>query len=69
MTDWVPALASFPGPRYLAFVSALEADIGAGRVNNNASAQFGLEGGSRAIANNGRGSDTTVVGAGIRTVF
>src|SRR5882762_2012767 len=32
MTDWVPALASFPGPRYLAFVSALEADIAAGRV-------------------------------------
>src|SRR5216683_643524 len=32
MTDWVPALASFPGPRYLAFVSALEADLAAGRV-------------------------------------
>ena len=32
MTDWVPSLASLPGPRYLAFVAALEADIGAGRV-------------------------------------
>ena len=32
MTDWVPALAKFPGPRYLAFVSALEADIASGRV-------------------------------------
>jgi DNA-binding transcriptional MocR family regulator len=32
MTDWVPALASLPGPRYLAFVLALEADIAAGRV-------------------------------------
>ncbi|MDP3692504.1 MAG: PLP-dependent aminotransferase family protein, partial [Bradyrhizobium sp.] len=32
MTDWVPSLASLPGPRYLAFVVALEADIGAGRV-------------------------------------
>jgi DNA-binding transcriptional MocR family regulator len=32
MTNWVPVLASRPGPRYLAFVSALEADIAAGRV-------------------------------------
>src|ERR1700738_2849758 len=32
MTDWVPVLASLPGPRYLAFVAALEADIAAGRV-------------------------------------
>jgi DNA-binding transcriptional MocR family regulator len=32
MTDWTPALASLPGPRYLAFVSALEADIASGRV-------------------------------------
>jgi DNA-binding transcriptional MocR family regulator len=32
MTDWVPSLASLPGPRYLAFVSALEADIAAGRI-------------------------------------
>ncbi len=32
MTDWVPALASLPGPRYLAFVPALEADIASGRV-------------------------------------
>jgi len=32
MTDWVPSLASLPGPRYLAFVAALEADIGSGRV-------------------------------------
>ena len=32
MTDWVPSLASLPGPRYLAFVAALEADIGAGWV-------------------------------------
>src|ERR1700724_4270372 len=32
MTDWVPALASLPGPRYLAFVLALEADIAAGQV-------------------------------------
>src|ERR1700729_2809956 len=32
MTDWVPTLASIPGPRYLAFVLALEADIAAGRV-------------------------------------
>lgn len=43
--------------------------IGAGRVNNNVSAQFGLEGASRAIANHGRDSDTTAVGAGIRTTF
>jgi len=43
--------------------------IGAGQVRNNVSAQFGLEGGSRAIPNNGRDSDTTVVGAGIRTTF
>jgi DNA-binding transcriptional MocR family regulator len=32
MTDWVPTLVSIPGPRYLAFVSALEADITSGRV-------------------------------------
>src|SRR5258708_31441026 len=32
MTDWVPSLASLPGPRYLAFVAALEADIAAGHV-------------------------------------
>ena len=32
MTDWVPALASISGPRYLAFVAALEADIAVGRV-------------------------------------
>src|ERR1700716_4488311 len=32
MTDWVPAVASPPGPRYLPFVLALEADIAAGRV-------------------------------------
>jgi predicted porin len=43
--------------------------FGAGRVGNNASAQFGLEGGSRAIPNRGRDSDTTAIGAGIRTTF
>jgi predicted porin len=43
--------------------------IGAGRVSNNESAQFALEGGSRAIPNNGRGSDTTAFAAGIRTTF
>jgi DNA-binding transcriptional MocR family regulator len=32
MTDWVPALGSLPGPRYLAFVAALEADLASGRV-------------------------------------
>jgi DNA-binding transcriptional MocR family regulator len=32
MTNWVPTLASIEGPRYLAFVSALETDIAAGRV-------------------------------------
>src|SRR6267378_1548455 len=32
MTDWVPALASIEGPRYLAFVLALEADIASGHV-------------------------------------
>lgn len=32
MTDWVPILVSIQGPRYLAFVLALEADISAGRV-------------------------------------
>ena len=32
MTDWVPVLAALPGPRYLAFVVALETDIGSGRV-------------------------------------
>src|SRR3569833_4162180 len=32
MTDWVPDLAPIPGPRYLAFVLALDADIAAGRV-------------------------------------
>jgi DNA-binding transcriptional MocR family regulator len=36
MTDWVPALASIPGPRYLAFVAALEADIASGRVKPGA---------------------------------
>lgn len=42
---------------------------GAGRVNNNVSAQFGLEGGSRAIPNRGRDSDTTAFGAGMRMTF
>lgn len=32
MTDWVPTLATISGPRYIAFVHALEADIVAGRV-------------------------------------
>src|ERR1700731_456033 len=32
MADWVPALASLPGPRYRAFVAALEADLASGRV-------------------------------------
>jgi DNA-binding transcriptional MocR family regulator len=32
MTDWVPTLAAIPGPRYLAFVSALETDIASGRI-------------------------------------
>src|SRR3954463_12987504 len=32
MTDWVPDLEPILGPRYLAFVLALDADIGAGRV-------------------------------------
>ena len=32
MTDWVPTLATILGPRYAAFVDALEADIAAGRV-------------------------------------
>jgi DNA-binding transcriptional MocR family regulator len=32
MTDWVPTLAAIEGPRYLAFVRALEADITSGRV-------------------------------------
>src|SRR6201999_4555278 len=32
MTDWVPTLVSIQGPRYLAFVDALEADIASGRV-------------------------------------
>src|SRR5450631_3370664 len=32
MADWVPVLASLPGPRYRAFVSALEADLASGRV-------------------------------------
>src|SRR6201996_788981 len=32
MTDWVPTLVSIEGPRYLAFVSALEADVISGRV-------------------------------------
>src|SRR5260370_17403515 len=32
MTDWTPAPAPLPGPRYLALVSALEADIACGRV-------------------------------------
>lgn len=32
MTNWVPTLASIEGPRYLAFVFALEADIALGRV-------------------------------------
>ena len=43
--------------------------VGGGQVSNNAAAQFGLEGGSRAIPNRGRDSDTTAVGAGIRTTF
>jgi DNA-binding transcriptional MocR family regulator len=36
MTDWVPTLASLSGPRYLAFVAALEADIVSGRVKPGA---------------------------------
>jgi len=32
MTNWVPTLATIEGPRYLAFVLALEADIASGRV-------------------------------------
>ena len=32
MTDWVPDLEPILGPRYLAFVLALDADIAAGRV-------------------------------------
>src|SRR6478736_74882 len=32
MTDWVPDLEPILGPRYLAFVFALDADITAGRV-------------------------------------
>ncbi len=36
MTDWVPALATILGPRYIAFVDALEADIAAGRVRPGA---------------------------------
>jgi hypothetical protein len=31
MTDWVPDLEQILGPRYLAFVFALDADIAAGR--------------------------------------
>src|ERR1700709_832472 len=36
MTDWVPVLAALPGPRYLAFVAALETDIASGRVKPGA---------------------------------
>jgi hypothetical protein len=43
--------------------------VGAGRISNNMSTQFGLEGGSRAIPNGGRDSDTTAMAAGIRTTF
>ncbi|MET0879783.1 MAG: PLP-dependent aminotransferase family protein [Tardiphaga sp.] len=32
MTDWVPVLAAIMGPRYLAFVHALDADIVSGKV-------------------------------------
>ena len=32
MTDWVPDLGPILGPRYLAFVLALDADIAAGHV-------------------------------------
>src|SRR5258707_5217483 len=32
MTDWVPDLEPILGPRYLAFVHALDADIASGRV-------------------------------------
>jgi DNA-binding transcriptional MocR family regulator len=32
MTDWIPSLHSARGPRYLAIVDSLEADIGSGRV-------------------------------------
>lgn len=42
---------------------------GIGQVRNNVSAQFGLEGGSRAIPNNGRDSDTTAATTGIRVLF
>jgi predicted porin len=42
---------------------------GIGQVRNNVAAQFGLEGGSRPIPSNGRDSDTTAIGAGIRTTF
>ncbi|WP_077035311.1 porin [Pelomonas sp. KK5] len=42
---------------------------GVGQTRNNVSAQLGLEGASRAIPNNGRDSDTTAAGAGIRVTF
>lgn len=32
MNDWVPTLAAISGPRYLAFVHSLEADIASGRL-------------------------------------
>lgn len=32
MTDWVPTLAPIEGPRYLAFVRSLEADIATGHI-------------------------------------
>ena len=42
---------------------------GIGQARNNVSGQLGLEGASRAIPNNGRGSDTTAMSVGIRETF
>ena len=65
-----PARSTLVGINYSYYLSKrTNLYAGVGHVRNNVSAQFGLEGGSRAIPNNGRDSDTTAVGAGIRTTF
>lgn len=66
-TDGKSTLVGINYSHYLSKTTNLY--LGAGRVSNNMSAQFGLEGGSRAIPNRGRDSDTTAFGAGMRVIF
>ncbi len=70
LTAPTPGRSTLVGINYSHYLSKrTNLYAGVGQVRNNVSAQFGLEGASRAIPNNGRDSDTTAMGAGIRTTF